>query len=132
MWNLFKRKKNKSDHDADEVDELVRQYGALLADDDAPLIQDQSCLPASKADIKAALLFAILSCDDDAQKEYLRVAYIHLADFQPGIGERGIDTRRGGDDIQRLADFSERWSAEASSLKEELRIIEALTNTRGF
>lgn len=61
---------------------LIRRYGDVLGKTDS-VIKDSADLPASKMEIKAALLDAISSPAWKEMRDHLEVAYVSLADFQP-------------------------------------------------
>jgi hypothetical protein len=123
--------------DAD-VEKVVQAYGAVLQHD-APApgcVADASKLPYPKEQIKQALITALRLTKDAPAREHLKVGYIQLANWQPGVGDvdLGFDASRVDqtDDIQKQAQrivtqFSgyEKWApiitAETRALESELR-----------
>jgi len=73
------------DHDA-----LVRAYGTVLEGTADALVVDANRLPASKHEIKDAILEALRKTTDPRRRGFLQNAYIDLAMFQPGVGEEPI------------------------------------------
>jgi hypothetical protein len=109
------------------------------------VVQDVQELPYSKEAIKAVLIHCIKLTEPGTEREFLRNAYVSLADFQPlSDAERGSlkiwerigrsdPLNLGGEDISKLAkDISnlgkagqaahKRATEEAAALLEELKL----------
>lgn len=117
--------------------EIIQKYGAIL-ENGAPApgcVADASKLPFSKAQIKEALVTGLKATTDSKMKGMLKVAYIHLADWQDGVGsaDQGLDLSRINpeDDPVKLAEQvlaksegHDKWVpialAEEEALKKEL------------
>jgi hypothetical protein len=120
-----------------EVEAVINAYGGVLAEGKAGsgIIVDSKALPYPKSTIRAALQIALRDSADVQMKEFLKVAYVSLADFQEGVGPKpigmnllGIDLNSDPSDLakalanqdpivaklQRIAD------AEMQDLKREL------------
>jgi hypothetical protein len=74
---------------------IVQAYGKIL-ETSAPApgtVADVNKLPYTKQQIKEALIAVLRSTDDPQMKEYLKIGYIQLADWQEGVGEsnQGLD-----------------------------------------
>jgi uncharacterized protein with GYD domain len=68
--------------------ELVNTYGTLLKANNDPMgIYDVKILPASKKDLKEALLMCVKLDDGVKMKKALGVAYISLSNFQDDLVE---------------------------------------------
>ena len=67
MWKLFSRTKHKlpAGRTTEEADDLIRRYGTAVLREDAPLIRDESWLPASKAELKEALSVGLATSLDE-------------------------------------------------------------------
>ena len=113
---------------------IVQAYGKIL-ETSVPVpgtVADASKLPYPKQQIKEAIVAALRSTDDPQMKEYLKVGYIQLSDWQEGVGEtnQGIDVT-GLDvnqDTESLANAvldkspgSEKWMAMAQKEQENLK-----------
>ncbi|MBT4764836.1 hypothetical protein HOO14_07560 [bacterium] len=84
--------------------EIVQAYGKTL-ETNAPTpgaVADVSKLPYTKQQIKSAIIEALRSTEDSQMKEFLKVGYIQLSDWQEGVGEagQGVDLTQ---DIENLA-----------------------------
>jgi len=84
---------------------LIGAYGAAIGEhaEGGGVVSDVRKLPTSKSKLRAALLRLIKSSDDAEQAEYLRNAYLLLAEFQPDVGSQVIEI----DSIQERSDVSE-------------------------
>jgi hypothetical protein len=72
------------------ADGLVRAYGAVLEGTADALVVDQNRLPASKQEIKSAILGALQKTEDPKRRSFLQNAYIDLAMFQTGVGKEPV------------------------------------------
>lgn len=75
--------------------QIVQAYGNTL-ETAAPTpgtVADANKLPYTKQQIKEAIVSALRSTDDAQTKEYLKIGYIQLSDWQEGVGEsnQGLD-----------------------------------------
>jgi len=123
------------------VESLVHAYGAALEAFGTTkncIVADCDRLPAPKERIKAALLVALAATQDRDMREHLKVAYVELSNFQPGVGSSPVtvDFPRAdpndheaivaaaravaerGPEVQRWMEIA---ADEASRLAEELR-----------
>ncbi|MBA2658784.1 MAG: hypothetical protein H0U72_04340 [Nitrosospira sp.] len=67
-------------------------------------VADEQKLPFPKAKIKAAIKI-LLRCAPDADQRYvLEFGYLHLADFQKGVGSRNIGLDLSNTDTLKLSD----------------------------
>jgi hypothetical protein len=89
--NLFGRKKDYSEPSMslEQATEIVWAYGGVLENSTpAPgSVADASRLPYSKPKIKQALIVMLRSSENPRIKEYLKSAYLSLADWQEGVGQ---------------------------------------------
>jgi hypothetical protein len=133
MWKLFSRTKDKlpAGRTTEEADDLIRRYSTAILREDAPLIRDESWLPASKAELKEALSVGLATSQDEQDREELRWLFTDLAHFQPGIGDIPIDTRRRVEDFDRFSAVADKWDADYKQLKIELAAIENVLKKRG-
>jgi len=76
--------------DGSEQDDLVRAYGAVIEATADALVVDEGRLPATKQEIKAAILEALQHTEDPRQRGFLKNAYMDLAMFQPGVGAEPV------------------------------------------
>lgn len=124
-----------------DVMAIIQTYGKTL-ESEAPApgcVADESKLPYPKDTIKAAIIAAMNSTDDGQMKEYLKVSYIQLANWQPGVGStnQGLDmsTIDINQDTDSLIDAvteqssgSENWPEKAQKeqkiLQQELQELE--------
>ncbi len=89
-----------------QADLIINAYGKTL-EYLAPgpgCVADEEKLPFPKAKIKAAIKM-LLHCAPDASQRYLlEFGYLHLADFQPGVGSRNIGLDLSNTDTLKLSD----------------------------
>lgn len=126
-----------------EVESLVQSYGAALEAAAKATVVDAKRLPASKEKIKSALLVALHATQDHGMREQLKVAYMELSSFQPGVGGFPVafdlsnipdandpEAIRGtAQSIVERGPEVERWSTIASQERDQL--VEELKNA-GF
>lgn len=75
--------------------EIIQKYGSVL-ENEAPAagcVADVTKLPFPKEKIREALIIGLRSNADPEMKGMLKVAYIELANWQPGVGlaHQGLD-----------------------------------------
>lgn len=117
--------------------EIIQKFGSVL-ENEAPApgcVADVTKLPFPKEKIREALIIGLRATADPKMKEMLKVAYIELANWQPGVGSahQGLDTsklNRAGDvealarsvlaQTQRQDEWSEVVLKEQTSSKSEL------------
>jgi hypothetical protein len=117
--------------------EVINEFGSVL-DRGKPApgcVADLTKLPFPKEQIRQALIIGLRSNPDPKMKQMLRMAYIELANWQPGVGveDQGLDTSKLNlaEDVEGLArdvlgqmQRQDEWSAivlqEQSSAKSEL------------
>jgi len=106
-----------------EAESLVRSYGAALeaAATSKALVVDADRLPAPKDKIKAALLVTLHTTEDPQTREQLKIGYMELAMFQPGVGSSWI-----GYDVSNIPDPNDREAirAFATSMAERAPEVE--------
>jgi len=140
MWKPFKKSTPEEKITTEDVKQILHAYGDLLCDQQAPLIQDESCLPTTKERIKQALVLAMATAQNDEEKSGYKSAYLYLASFQQGVGAKPLqlppegfdikDIDKHADDIKGLAQWAEKMGAEAKLLQQEVRVIEERLKTR--
>jgi len=123
---------------ANDVMAIIQAYGKAL-ETEAPApgsVADENKLPYPKDTIKEAIIAGLKSTDNDQMKEQLKVGYIQLADWQPGVGatNQGLDissidinqdTESLAKAVLEQSSGSEKWTAmaqkEQEALKQELQ-----------
>jgi hypothetical protein len=120
--------------------EIINKFGSVL-EHEAPApgcVADVTKLPFPKDQIRQALIIGLRANSDPKMKEMLKVAYIELANWQPGVGsvDQGLDASKLNlsGDIEALADKvlaqtqrQEEWAEavrrEQASSKHELEMF---------
>ena len=100
---------------------IVKAYGDFMQTAGYPApgcVADASKLPYDKELIKAALKLCVRVTENEDYRSALRVAYVGLADFQPGVGEKNL-----GVTVSDVPDISDREHVT----EEELRRVLELT-----
>lgn len=71
-----------------EVKSLIQTYGAALEAAAATnaVVVDSNRVPAPKEKIKSALLVVLQATQDPKMREQLKVGYVEISMFQPGVG----------------------------------------------
>ena len=131
MWNPFKISKEAEGPRAGRLDEILDDYAKLLSNESNPWLMDESCLPATKKEVKLALVAVLANSASDEERERWRCCYLFLASFLPGVGREGV---RGFDaqDYGRLSSqlsWVEKFDEESNCLKAELKEIKARLRT---
>jgi hypothetical protein len=117
----------------EQARQIVVDYGAVLGS--AGVITDEEELPFSKAAIKQAILMVAPFASSSEARRSLRLAYLALADFLPGVGARPILRARGDEDrpanaeqiaafmteLEKKLKWLNRSATEAQRLMRELR-----------
>lgn len=106
IWKLLRSRKPSAPTASKETELIINAYGKAL-EHLAPTpgtVADESKLPFSKPQIKAAILIALKETNDMHQKKILKFAFVQLADFQPDIGSKNIGLDFSGVDVARLSD----------------------------
>jgi hypothetical protein len=121
----------------ERVLDIVTKYGAVL-ESEAPMpgcVADVTKLPFPKAEIKEALVHALRVTSDAKMKDFLKIAYVQLADWQEGVGannpgldigkvDRSASIEAQAIQIASMSKGQNKWSqlalAEGESLKKEL------------
>jgi hypothetical protein len=89
MFGLFKKRpKVSTEHSVGAIENAVAAFGALLSRYPAHVI-DTSALPASKEQMKTYLK-AAWKLSRPEQRDTIELGFLHLADFQNGVGSRPI------------------------------------------
>ena len=84
LAKLFDRPKPQTAHlSLDDLDQLIRSYGAVMETGAADIVRDTRLLPASKEMMKLKLMTAMKMSPPDEQRESLKAGYVHLSSFQP-------------------------------------------------
>lgn len=89
---LENTEKNHEETDS-EFMRIVQAYRNILETSVPGMVADVSKLPYTKQQIKDAIVAAIRISEDSQMKEYLKVGYIQLSNWQVGVGEsnQGFD-----------------------------------------
>ena len=125
MWNPFRRRANRNGISLDQVKGILDAYGDILCGEKGEMIRDESCLPTTKDRIKKALTVAIATARTNDEREGYRCAYLFLADFQPGVGPRGImKGELEAEDIVQGLPWLDKARMEYQELKRELELLE--------
>jgi hypothetical protein len=117
----------------EQARQIVVAYGAVLGS--AGVIADEEELPFSKAAIKQAILMVAPFASSCEARRSLRLAYLALADFLPGVGARPILRARADEDapadaeqiaafmteLEKKLKWLNRSATEAQRLMRELR-----------
>ena len=105
---------------ADQLGELMERYpGAIM---------DSKALPLPKVFMKAALQHVWRVLEDENQRAAIEVAYLHLANFQDGLGDQPVnimlsadaDPRKVSDTLGAALPWMNKSMKEMESLKAEL------------
>jgi hypothetical protein len=120
------------------AEKIIQDYGVVLQTQ-APTpgcVSDADNLPYPKEKIKKALIIGLKSTQDPKMKEFLKIGYLQLADWQDGVGasDQGIDLSNLNldNDPMKLAqsildqnEDQEKWThivlSERETLERELR-----------
>lgn len=130
LAKLFGRKAAKSDEpmSAQSAVEIIQRFCAVL-EHEAPApgcVADASKLPFPKDRIRQALIIGLRASSDSKMKEMLKVAFLELANWQPGVGtsDIGLDTSKldMAGDVEALAravlnqtEGQEKWQQEVKA-----------------
>src|SRR5262245_32597606 len=90
MWNPFKKGKEAQHPVAARINEILDSYAEVLSNESNPFLMDESYLPATKKEVKLALLAPLANSASEEEREVWRCCYLHLASFLPGVGPKGI------------------------------------------
>jgi hypothetical protein len=105
---------------ADQLGELMERYPGV--------IMDSKVLPLPKVFMKAALQHVWRALDDESQRAAIEVAFLHLANFQDGLGDRPVnimlsadaDPRKVSDALGAALPWMDKSMKKMESLKAEL------------
>ncbi len=123
------------------AEKIINAFGVVLEKESPTTgcVKDVSRLPYPKEKIKQALIVGLRSVTDRQIKEYLKMAYISLADWQDGVGEKtlGLSTSKLdlnqsietlAEEIGQQTEGFEKWKpiiqADLKRLQNELRDLE--------
>jgi hypothetical protein len=119
----------------DEAMKIINAYGKAMMDRKSTY-GDVSALPYSKARIKEALIHGIKEGDDPQFRDQLKAAYVALAEWQPGLGNRRLPGELSDDELRdparamaRIADSTDFLkipadvAAEANVLQADLKAL---------
>jgi len=134
MWNPFKKDKEVQHPTATRLNEILDLYADVLSNESNPWLMDESCLPATKKEVKLALLAALASSASEEERERWRCSYLYLASFLPGVGPKGIRDLDAQDHarLRSQLEWMEKFAGESDRLKAELNQIEAKLRTDKF
>ena len=136
LGKLFRRRKvpadqpeePKRDRKLDAAEKIVEEFGAVPA---APAtVQDVSVLPHKKDKIKEALLTILAAGEDQSQREFLKLCYLSLAQFQEGVDAQSVPT--DDDDGSTLVDIREAREYRRNKSRAEHDNLLAELNEKGF
>lgn len=137
MFEFFKKSKPPAKATDDEIDRIIlRAYAELelLAVERRLLGQDEECLPAPKERVKAALMVAIATAQNEEHRDIYRACYLNLANYQKSIGKQGISlsfaTSGKTEELHRLLHYAKELERESKVLEEELQQLEAKLKTK--
>jgi hypothetical protein len=68
----------------------IEAFGVLMERYPTAIL-DTSKLPLPKADMKCLFTRAWLTQTDEKVRDFLEIAYVHLSQFQDGVGDKPID-----------------------------------------
>jgi len=108
------------------VPESIETFG-LLMERYPTAILDTSKLPLPKADMRRVFMDTWLAQTDEKMRTFLEIAYIHLSQFQDGVGDSPIDCKVPSDAdpkkkmavLEPYIRFSSAVTEEAESLRTE-------------
>lgn len=77
---------------AEHAEKILQSYGPVLEEKakNVCYVADESKLPFPKEQIKKAIIYALLVDSNPETKEPLTVAYLELALWQKGVGEKDV------------------------------------------
>jgi hypothetical protein len=103
---------------------IVQDYGAVLMEATPGVVSDVSNLPHNKQKIKDAIISSLQATNEDSLKQHLKTAYIQLADWQDGVGEKskGLDASSldMSQDATELAQIVHSQVSEGKELTEKM------------
>ena len=108
-------------------DGLIEAFGVLMERYPTAIL-DTSKLPLPKANMRRVLMDAWLAQTDQKTRTFLEIAYVHLSQFQDGVGDKPIDCKLPSDVnpekkmaiLEPYLRFSSAVTEEAESLRAEL------------
>ncbi len=136
LGKLFRRRKAhtekpeepKRDKTLVAAEKVIEEFGAVPVTPGT--VQDVSVLPHGKDRIKAALLTVLDLGEDQSQREFLKICYLSLADFQDGVDAKTGPTT--DDDGSTLVDISEAREYWRNKSRDEHDQLLAELNEKGF
>jgi hypothetical protein len=118
MFGWFKKKSEGQGRSTAELFDAVARLGDLT--ENYPLhVLDVSSLPMSKLEMKAALKEAWRVASPD-QRRAIEVGYLHLANFQSGVGRTPISLALPNDMSMSQLDATLAWMTKTSEEVERL------------
>ena len=104
----------------------IEAFGVLMERYPTAIL-DTSKLPLPKADMRRVFMDTWLAQTDDKMRTFLEIAYIHLSQFQDGVGDSPIDCKVPSDAdpkkkmavLEPYMRFSSAVTEEAESLRVE-------------
>src|SRR5260370_14361055 len=93
MFSWIKDRRNRAAeaHFIESVPRVLAEYGKLLEKFPAAYI-DEARLPLKKLGMKRALKIGWKLAKDDEQREWIKIGWTLLSQFQKGVGSKPIDS----------------------------------------
>ena len=128
------KEKSSTEMTTERAEEIIQDYGATL-EHSAPTagcVADVEKLPHSKERIKEAIALVLPEIDDAQLREYLKVGYMNLADWQEGVGDEQIgldltnmdtnaDPLEMAKQVSSQGDAMEKWTPMMQTEREALK-----------
>jgi hypothetical protein len=107
-------------------DDSIEAFGVLMERYPTAIL-DTSKLPLRKTDMRRVFMDAWLAQTDEKVRNFLEIAYVHLSQFQDGVGDNPIDCKVPSDAdpkkkmavLEPYMRFSSAVTQEAESLRAE-------------
>jgi hypothetical protein len=125
MFSWIKDRRNRATeaHFIESVPRVLAEYGKLLEKFPAAYI-DEAWLPLKKLGMKRALKIGWKLAKDDEQREWIKIGWTLLSQFQKGVGSKPIDsniiTRENLARLDRFLELAKIAQLEADSDQIEL------------
>ena len=110
---------------AKAVPDIMARYGKLM--EEYPLaVLDTSKLPLPKPEMKTLLKVAWRMAADDYMRDAVEAAYVHLSQFQDGVGDRPIEHKLPDEfDPKKVMAALDPWLAWSDKTMDELKQLAA-------
>jgi hypothetical protein len=136
-WLQQRRRRRANGRFVKAVPAILARYGELIEAHPTAYI-DETQLPVDKEMMKAALKIGWKLADNDKQREWLKVGWILLSQFQKGVGETPIDCNLSpgllpsDEEVSRLDRFLQFAKiAEAETEKNRAEMFEFIRQNSG-